>query len=117
MNKCNLLGLNKIVTLNLQLKVIWQKQFLGLAVDQVNKTITLPITAYYFWPITDAWKQLKLELESKPWINTTETVKVLNLATDVIASWQKEHTQEISPSMKEKLAQASFSSYMNYQDL
>jgi len=113
LNKCNLLGLNKIVTLNLQLKVIWQKQFLGIAVNQVNKNITLPITAYYFWPRTDAWKQLKLELESKQWISPTETVKVLNLATDVIASWQTEHTKGISPQTKEKLAQASFSSYIN----
>jgi 30S ribosomal protein 3 len=101
------------VTLDLQLKVIWQKQFLGIAIDQGNKTMTLPITSYYFWPRTDAWKQLQLELESKSWISPTEKVKVLNLATDVIASWQDDHTQELSASLKEKLSKAKFSSYIN----
>ena len=53
----------------LKLKAVWGKNFLGLAIDQVNDIYNLPITTYYFWPRTEAWEQLKLELDSKLWLN------------------------------------------------
>ena len=56
----------------LELKAIWGKNFLGLAIDQNIGTCQLPVTAYYFWPRTEAWEQLRLELELKPWIQEEE---------------------------------------------
>ena len=53
----------------LRLKVVWFKDFLGLAIDQVNSDLQYSLTPYYFWPRTEAWEQLKLELDSKIWLN------------------------------------------------
>ena len=50
-------------SMQLKLKAVWGKNFLGLAIDQVNGVYDLPITTYYFWPRTEAWEQLRLELD------------------------------------------------------
>ena len=71
----------------LELKVLWLKKVLGIAVDQSNKNQIVPVTSYYFWPKTDAWKQLKLELDSKPWLSEKEKIQVLNTASDIINYW------------------------------
>ena len=49
----------------LQLKVLWLKNVLGLAIDQKVTKHRYPVTQYYFWPRTEAWDQLKLELDSR----------------------------------------------------
>ena len=56
----------------LKLKVTWFKNFLGLAIDQVSLNQKYFLTSYYFWPKTDAWEQLKSELDAKPWLTTRE---------------------------------------------
>jgi len=54
--------------LRLRLRVAWFKNFLGLAIDQANSSQQHSLTLYYFWPKTEAWEQLKLELNSKNWL-------------------------------------------------
>ena len=73
----------------LKLKVLWAKNFLGLAIDQVNVKQNLPLTVYYFWPKTEAWEQLKLELDSKPWIKDEERVQLLNSASEIMNFWRE----------------------------
>ena len=72
----------------LKLKVLWLKNVLGLALDQKVIKQSYPLTQYYFWPRTEAWDQLKLELDSKPWLSEKEKISTLNLATDIISHWR-----------------------------
>ena len=61
----------------LKLKVLWLKNVLGLAIDQTVIKQSYPLTQYYFWPRTEAWDQLKLELDSKPWLSDKEKISTL----------------------------------------
>jgi|TARA_B110000971_G_C20017424_1_gene504640 30S ribosomal protein 3 len=73
---------------HLKLKVAWFKNFLGLAIDQVSlDKQQYSLTSYYFWPKTEAWKQLELELDSKLWLNQEEKVKILKTAGDITNYW------------------------------
>jgi len=73
---------------NLRLKVIWLKNCLGLAVDQVSLKNQIPVTFYHFWPRTETWEQIKLELDCKPWLSETDKVKLLNTASKLMDFWQ-----------------------------
>jgi 30S ribosomal protein 3 len=78
-------------SIQLKLKTIWGKNYLGLAIDQVIGSYQLPITTYYFWPRTEAWEQLRLELELKPWIQEEEKIKVLNSAARLMNLCMQEY--------------------------
>ncbi|KAJ9173073.1 hypothetical protein P3X46_016247 [Hevea brasiliensis] len=72
------------------LKLIWMHKAIGVALDQVIPGFgTIPLSPYYFWPKEDAWEQLKMLLESKPWISRKQMHILLNQATDVINLWQE----------------------------
>ena len=83
-----------VLFITLKLRVLWFKEFLGLAIDQEFSTQLYPLTAYYIWPKTEAWEQLKLELESKPWIDEKDKVTLLNKATEIINYWQEDGRKE-----------------------
>ncbi|CAK9150709.1 unnamed protein product [Ilex paraguariensis] len=74
----------------LVLKFIWMEKNLGLALDQtIPGHGTIPLSPYYFWPRKDAWEELKVMLESKPWISQKQMIILLNQATDIINLWQQ----------------------------
>ena len=72
-----------------RIKVLWLKKNVAIAVDQFVSNSLLPITCYYFWPRTDAWEQLKIELESKPGILAKDKIAILNQVTRIIDHWQE----------------------------
>jgi 30S ribosomal protein 3 len=74
---------------NLKLQVLWLEDSLGLAINQKRGKEIFPITSYYFWPISKAWEQIRIELESKPWIPEEERLKLLNLVGDMMNKWQQ----------------------------
>jgi 30S ribosomal protein 3 len=74
-------------TFQLKLKIAWFQDFLGLAIDQVQINQNYSLTPYYFWPKTEAWEQLKLELDSKFWLTKDEKIKILKMASDVMNYW------------------------------
>ena len=65
----------EIKQLQLQLKVVWLKDFLGLAIDNVILDQNYSLTPYYFWPKTEAWELLRLDLNSKIWLTQEEKFK------------------------------------------
>ena len=85
----------------LQLKVVWFGNFLGLAIDNVNLNQIYSLTPYYFWPKTEAWEQLKLELGFKPWLKDEEKIRVLNSAAEIMVFWRAHrNTTNIEEVMK-----------------
>ena len=86
----------------LKLKVTWFKNFLGLAIDQVSLNQKYFLTSYYFWPKTDAWEQLKSELDAKPWLTTREKNKILKNASEVMNYWLSYRDNAAFENFKEK---------------
>ena len=85
----------RISSPHLKLKVICQKATLGFAIDQTFLQTSYPLTRYYFWPKTNAWDQLKMELDSKLWLADEDKIKMLNLVTEIMNAWkQKASLQE-----------------------
>ena len=92
----------------LKVKVLWLKNILGLSIDQMVVDHSYPLTQYYFWPKTEAWEQLKLELDSKPWLSEKDKILALNLITDVVNYWQTSRKIENFDVIKNKFNTVDF---------
>ena len=92
----------------LKLRVLWLKNVLGLAIDQTILKQSYPLTQYYFWPRTEAWDQLKLELDSKPWLSEKEKIVILNLTTDLISYWRQNRTTKKIEDLTNSFSEVTF---------
>jgi 30S ribosomal protein 3 len=90
-----------IEPLRLRLKIAWFENFLGLAIDQVNSNQQHFLTPYYFWPKTEAWEQLKLELDSKTWLTQEEKIRILKITRDVMGYWRSYRNTRTIENFKE----------------
>ena len=91
----------------LRLKVVWFKDFLGLAIDQVDLNQGYSLTPYYFWPKTEAWEQLKLELDSKLWLAKDEKVEILKTTGEVMNYWLSHRSTKTAKDIKENFPELS----------
>ena len=76
------------MTSYLQINITWLVDRLGFSVDQVNAENKIPLTSYYFWPKSDAWNQIDIELRSKIWIKQRERFIILNEITKIMNQWK-----------------------------
>ena len=102
------LNLVHVIFMKFKIKVLWLENFLGLAVDQTYKKASNPLTAYYFWPKTDAWEQIKVELMSKIWIEERERIYLLNNVSDIINYWQTNRKKQNLESVKSLYKEIEF---------
>ncbi|CAN0928850.1 30S ribosomal protein 3, chloroplastic [Linum grandiflorum] len=69
------------------LQFLWMEDVIGVALNQViPRHGTIPLTPYHFWPYQDACQELKVFLESKPWISHKQMSILLNQLTELIKS-------------------------------
>lgn len=71
------------------LKFLWLEKAIAVSLDQKVAEKTSPVTEYFFWPRKDAWEEMKLDLETKPWITKSDSISLLNQVTEVINFWQE----------------------------
>ena len=75
--------------LQFKIRVLWLKNRLGIAVDQIYGQRCIPLTNYYFWPRNDAWELIRLEINSKIWIADADKISILNQITQILNNWNK----------------------------
>ena len=72
----------------LQLNILWLDTKIGLAIDQLQSGERIPLTRFFFWPETDAWGQIKSELETKLWIKNSDKAELLYGIATIMNQWQ-----------------------------
>ena len=89
-----------------QLKIIWLENSLALSINQIINLTSIPLTSYKIWPRNNSWEQLKIQLDSKLWLDSNERIRLLNKVTEISQDWENSRVQKTS---------AGFSK--RYQDL
>jgi hypothetical protein len=77
----------------LQLNIVYSDEKIGFAVNQILASESIPLTKYYYWPQTDAWRHLRIDLETKPWITFNQRLELLNLAVTIMGLWPNNELQ------------------------
>lgn len=73
-----------------KLNFLWLRTNIAVGVDQVYaRGQKSPLTEFFVWPLKDAWEELKVALESRPWVTERDRVILLNRLTEVINFWQE----------------------------
>jgi 30S ribosomal protein 3 len=71
-----------------KLVFLWFDKNIAVAVDQVYaRGNGSCLTEYFIWPRKDAWEELKVALEQRPWISDIDKIRLLNRLTEVINFW------------------------------
>jgi len=65
-------------------RLICYENLLGVAIDQIRGEASIPLTGYYYWPRSDAWSQILIELESKNWISSKEKVFLMDKTAEIL---------------------------------
>ena len=71
----------------LQIKIFWDKNFLGISLNQISFKHKFALTPYYFWPKIELLQQLKLELNSKLWLSKETKIETLKIVGNVMNYW------------------------------
>jgi len=98
----------KRITNRLRLKVLWLNKGLGFAIDFIVLHKTYPLTSYYFWPQSQAWEQLKFELDCKPGITEVQRIKILNLVSEIMSVWKTSKNRTISETLLNQFSDVTF---------
>jgi 30S ribosomal protein 3 len=69
---------------SLNLKLIVINNYIGISIDKEYGNRSCPLTPYYFWPISNTWEQIKIKLNSKPWITAEERIRILNAVSKIL---------------------------------
>ena len=93
------------------LRFLWLEKNIGVALDQKVGKMTIPVTEYYFWPRKDAWEELKVNLDSKPWISPSQNVDLLNQTTEVINFWQESDKKVSLKEARDKFSNCLFAGH------
>jgi|TARA_B110000503_G_scaffold65774_1_gene103275 hypothetical protein len=68
-----------------KLKFLSRKNCLAIAINSGEQIYT----PYFFWPQSDSWLQIKLQLDNKEWLNEKEKIFIMNEVSRNINRWQK----------------------------
>ena len=79
-----------------QLKIIWLENSLALSINQIINLTSIPLTSYKIWPRNNSWEQLKIKLDSKPWLDSNERIRLLNKVTEISQAWENSRDQKTS---------------------
>ena len=90
------------------LRFLWLEKNIGVALDQKVGKMTIPVTEYFFWPRKEAWEELKLNIDSKPWISPTQNIELLNRTTEVINFWQESDKKFAIKEVSDKFSDCLF---------
>ena len=72
----------------LELNILWLDTKIGIAIDQLQSGEKIPLTKYFFWPKTDAWDQVRSELETKLWVENSKKAEILYSISTILNQWQ-----------------------------
>jgi 30S ribosomal protein 3 len=75
---------NKPDNTNFSFLLIWHENSLGVAVDQLRGDERISLTSYYYWPQSDAWSQIFIELKTRKWISRTEKIFLVDKTAEIL---------------------------------
>lgn len=84
--KCLVLGTMNSEMINqfYSFTLIWEASSLGIYINEIRGNKHIPLTRICYWPASDAWSQILIELEAKKWISQEEKKFLLDKTVDII---------------------------------
>jgi len=75
-----------------KLNILWLENKLGISIDQIQSDGPIPLTKFVFWPKSDAYDQIRLQLSTRPWILNEDKRRLLDSTASIMARWQKDYS-------------------------